>query len=204
MKLSRWMLVPPLAHLLLAVCLWLYIPFEFNRQMISGRSFGLSAETIALHFPPPAGRLLYATNFPAYTLSNWVQHLIQWRTTPALQFTWEDSTTRLPMALYNFGLRELTFFLGVCGLWLWVGASIDRSAPRYDTHPRWNRLAEMAAVLIVGMILSWQCIVGLRSADSPVRTIATFGLIWPLVLFMKFFLSLRQELGSHRRSVAAL
>jgi hypothetical protein len=207
------MLVLPLAQLLLAVCLWLYIPFQFNRQMISvmglkpeqvvGRSLGLSSETIELHFPPPAGRLLYAMNFPAYILSNWVQDLIEWRTTPALQFSWQDSTTRLPMTLYNFGLRELTFFLGVCGLWFWVGASIDRFAPRYDTHHRWKRLAEMAAVLIVGVILLWKCAVGLRSGNPPMHTIAAFGLIWPLVFFMKFFLSLRQELGGNRQSVAA-
>src|SRR3982074_1778367 len=99
MRLLRWKVALPLLQLALAVCLWLYMPFQFSREMVAlmrlipeqvvGRGLDLSVETIHLYSPPLAGRLLYAMNFPAYVLSNKVEDLVMWRTTPAFPFTIE-------------------------------------------------------------------------------------------------------------------
>ena len=207
MKLLRWKLVLPLLQFLLAVFLWLYVPFQFSREMIArmnlkpeqvaGRSLGLSAETTHLYFPPSAGRLLYAMNFPAYVLSNKVEDIVKWRTTPAFQFTINDSS-RQPLALYNFGVRELTFFSGVCVLWFWVGVRVDRLKEVSRRFvPRWRRISEMIAALAVAILLLRACLPCLppKSSAPPEHTIMTFGLIWPTLFLADFCLSLRHELG---------
>ena len=134
---TPWKVALPILQLILAAALWLYIPIQFSRAMmarmnlkpeqIAGHSLDLPPEIIHLHYPPPVGRVLYAINFPAYVLSNKVEDVVRWRTTPMLQFAIRDSGGQI-IGLYNFGTRELVFVVGLCFLWLWVGARIDRCA----------------------------------------------------------------------------
>jgi len=197
--------------LILAAALWLYIPIQFSRAMmarmnlkpeqIAGHSLDLPPEIIHLHYPPPVGRVLYAINFPAYVLSNKVEDVVRWRTTPMLQFAIRDSGGQI-IGLYNFGTRELVFVVGLCFLWLWVGARIDRFARPSSKATKkpvreWLNFLEVAAPVVIGAVLSWFCIVKLMSPNCapPGRTIISFGLLWPIAFFVDFFLRVRMQIG---------
>jgi hypothetical protein len=135
-------------------------------------------------------------NFPAYILSNDVEDLVSWRSMPGFQFTIMDSARQLPV-LYNFGLRDVVFFLGVGVLWFWVGTKADMLAKvSLDAIPRWWRVGEMVVVLALGIWFVHACgpCLPAKSCAPPVHTIMMFGLFWPILFFAAFCLSLKHEL----------
>lgn len=212
-RLNRWNLILPLAHFTIAVCLWLYIPFQFGNRMLEtmklspdqvfGRNLDLSPQAFEWYFPPPAGRTLYAVNFPAYVLSRQLQKAVAWRIVPALQFTIQNPVRGLPI-LYTVGIREVTFFMAVCLIWWWVGTKIDEFGQKSRGQkilrpPRWPT-AQLIAILLLSILLlrkSWLCLTSAAST-TPERQIMTFGLIWPAALLVYFCLQLRSKL-KHRK-----
>lgn len=134
----RWRLAIPLIQLGLGIGLWFFIPVQFHRRMLAfmhlspqqmaGRSLALTPEAFARYYPPPAGRFLYAMNYPAYVASNGVEDAIRWRETPIYRFSVGSYT-------YIIGASQTAFFLGICLLWFWVGSRVDQWRP----SRRWVR-----------------------------------------------------------------
>jgi hypothetical protein len=218
MRNIRWKFALPILQLIIAICVWLYIPFQFDREMrgrmgilpeqTPGRILGLSAQAFDFYFPPLAGRVLYAINFPAYEISNELQRFDLLRSAPNLRFTIEDKQTELPVR-YILGIRELTFFAGVFLLWLWVGFEIDvfQQKGRHKGRPRASALQFVQPVIIfaVGTLLTIRSVRCLEHPNCavPQRIIVAVGLIWPAISFMVVYFRLKHAIVRRRTSLSS-
>ncbi|MGA7512999.1 MAG: hypothetical protein WBG09_16850 [Candidatus Sulfotelmatobacter sp.] len=198
----RWKVVLPIIQLFLGVGLWLWTPLQFRSQMLArmhlspqqmaGRSLALAPAAIDLHYPPPAGRLLCAVNYPAYVASNGVEQAIRRRQTPAYFFAIGPYT-------YMIGARELAFFMGICALWIWVGIRIDELVSSIPSSPRRGatvpRVIEAVFAFALGTVLLRSCILYLTAINStpPFRMIATFALVWPAIFYADLYWIVKQQ-----------
>jgi hypothetical protein len=200
----KWKLILPILQVIAAVCLWLYMPLQFDLQMhrrmhsAPGSGLGLSPEIIGLYRPSPVGRVLYGLNFPAYELSNRASMISHVAWIPDMRFRLGGQSA-LSVG-YSFGIRELMFFIGVCTLWFWVGSILDElrneaAAVIRPPHLFW-RVAEIVILVSLAIFLlrrSIECLTAIN-CYPPERTIVTVGLVWPAIFLTYALLTLKCSL----------
>lgn len=201
MKLLRWKIVLPVVQLALAVCLWLYSPFQLKKDILRDLpanhtgGIGLESEALEHYRPPLAGQFLYVMNFPAYCLTIEAVHSYYVRTIPSFDFSFGNPLNRI--GGYFFGVREVVLFGGIFILWFWVGSKIDERRKRPAQVPsRYLGLKLIEAAILIALTvltlyrsLTWLSVV---NCPPPKRTIAEFGLVWPAIFLIYLFLSIRQ------------
>jgi hypothetical protein len=202
-KRSQWRFILPVLQLALAICLWLYTPFQFDNYMlrtmnlspeqVRGRYLGISAEVHSWYYPPAAGRILYALNLPAHALSSDAFAFITKRiVTPGYQFEIQNEVRGLPM-LYTVGVEQIMFAFGILALWFWIGNKIDSavlkgSAVVKEAPKRSFRVVELIACAALSIYLLQTCLHCLLSplCSPNWRQMMMFGLLWPLGFFALF------------------
>lgn len=210
--LLQWKFILPTINVVAAVCMWLYIPFQFEKE--STRVFNVERarhgkpakapfgghpamvpEMFDMYFPPPIGRVLYSSNLPAYVLSNKAVLLAHYRPIPGWRFIWSvrgRNGVTLGEVTYDVSIGEVTFVVVLLFVWYWVGSKIDTFTRHGEATTRTKRkrfhIAEMPIALGLGVLLFRECLHFLLApgCSPPERQIMTFGLIWP-ILFLGYF-----------------
>ena len=163
---TGWAYALPTIQLILMIILSLYIPFQFEQKMVSllnpqrvqhgypplipfRAQLGLTGEVVGYNYPPPAGRALYAVNFPAYVISGALSQLL-WSKglrTPQWTYTWRG-------AEYSIGTENILFAIIALMLWYWIGKTIDDfiKMPHLTYRRRNVRTAEAILAFALGAV----------------------------------------------------
>ena len=178
----KWSWVLCGGQILLAVVLLYYEPYEYLetaeriQRETNSQNVRSSISFWERHWPPRAGVVLRAVNYPAMILS--------------VPFDFGSHTP-----LYSNGVRDIYFrditFLGWVGVvWYWIGTLIEnrKQHVQFALKRRWLWEIICVAGLILAVIGG---VVAVRrviedNAIAPERWIFIFGVFWALLLFGYF------------------